>query len=175
MGLIYTEEIAQAKLPPDDCIVLQTREKQTIVNRQVKYLELTALYSEQLQRLRETHFGIIERPNTITDIYNCHGLTFASKRTGIDLNGELLKILKDDNYILIDYWLALCGDVILYIDEKGDISHSGIVVSVPKDITNNTLNQIQVLSKWGSTFEAVHPIYNCPYFLNIVKFYRCQS
>src|SRR5262245_35364311 len=31
--------------------------------------------------------------------FNCHGLTFASRRTWIDKSGEVQKILDDDGYV----------------------------------------------------------------------------
>ena len=70
--------------------------------------------------------------NNPSPIYNCHGLAFASRRTTIWNIQEVWKIVKEDNYIEIkDIKDVLPGDLILYIDDDGDIEHSGIVVETP--------------------------------------------
>src|SRR5689334_256822 len=48
--------------------------------------------------------------------YNCHGLTFASRRTGIHDDGEINRILKEDGYKPIQAEHVLPGDCILYFN-----------------------------------------------------------
>ncbi|MBL7068803.1 MAG: hypothetical protein ISS34_02990 [Candidatus Omnitrophica bacterium] len=99
-------------------------------------------------------------------IYNCHGMTFASRRTAIDDSQEIHKILKEDEYKEVPSQKVLAGDIILYFND-GDIEHSGIVILRPKP----PLYIPQVYSKWGNGFEAVHYANNCPYNYQ-VKYYR---
>jgi hypothetical protein len=108
-------------------------------------------------------------------LYNCHGLTFAAKRTRIPDNSEVIKILEDDNYTEItDKTLVFPGDVIIYIDSDGERFHSGIVIW-----TDNLggLQEIKVLSKWGYGSEACHQYTDCPYFAMAAKiqFFRIKK
>ena len=41
----------------------------------------------------------VHRPVSPTRKYNCHGLTFASRRTWIDETPEVKKVLLDDEYV----------------------------------------------------------------------------
>ena len=102
-------------------------------------------------------------------IYNCHGLTFASRRTWITDNESLHHIINDDGYKKIDLEQVLPGDIILYFSEDGDIMHSAIVISKP----DNHLKIPQVLSKWGKYKEIIHVANNCPYDFN-VEYYRVK-
>lgn len=155
-------------------IILQTRQGNPIANSQVLELFEDEDYSRQIDRIREKYIGIMPRPNTISCLYNCHGMTFASKRTGIELNEELIKIIKEDNYVEItNLGSILTGDLVLYFSEKGEIEHSGIVIKPPEN--TSFLGTATVLSKWGSGFEVIHPLYGCPYELSSVKFYRCTN
>lgn len=91
-------------------------------------------------------------------IYNCHGMTFACRRTCIpDAEyKDIVNILSDDGYEKIRDAETLPGDVILYY-EKGQVSHSGIFLYV------NEQEKKMILSKWGSGGEYIHPIDLCPY------------
>jgi hypothetical protein len=105
-------------------------------------------------------------------LYNCHGLTFASKRTRIPDNSEIVKIIDDDNYFEITVLSNVFpGDIIIYIDSDGERFHSGIVIDV---CNNGGLMGIRVLSKWGYGSEVCHPHTYCPYYEMAakIKFYR---
>lgn len=106
--------------------------------------------------------------------YNCHGMTFASRRTKIYDATDLDRILKEDNYHLVSQDKVIEGDIVMYY-KKGDPQHSGIVVDVPKQ--NDKINQIRVVSKWGEGHEVVHTLRDCPYSVNcdMILFYRIQS
>jgi cytochrome P450 len=89
----------------------------------------------------------VHRPVGPSRKYNCHGLTFASRRTWIWKPAEVAKILADDEYVRVELADVLPGDIVLYV-QNGDIEHSGIVMSlgpVP-----------MILSKWGPAHEVVH-------------------
>ena len=102
--------------------------------------------------------GAIPRPTKPTGDYNCHGLTFASRRTCVD-PVEVTKILSDDGYLsVVVPEVPRPGDIIVYFNSRsGDVEHSGHVVSIDK-----SLGPI-ILSKWGTLREYLHPVMTCPY------------
>ena len=106
-----------------------------------------------------------------TPKYNCHGFTFASRRTNIDKTSELRKILKEDSYIEVSSIDVMAGDVVLYVDNSGssDIKHSGMVVGVD---LRNEIPFILILSKWGKYKEVVHPVHNCGYDNYNLEYWR---
>lgn len=102
--------------------------------------------------------------------YNCHGLTFAARRTCIDEATSIARILNDDGYSEVPLAHVLPGDVVLYFSDNfpSTVEHSGIVVAlgVPP------LNYPMVISKWGLIGpEVVHWAHECAYPLNL-KYYR---
>lgn len=106
-------------------------------------------------------------------LYNCHGLTFASKRTGIYSDTEIWKILKCEYQAVASVNDLLVGDIILYLerDNETSIIHSGIVVTANHSI--GTISEVRIYSKVLKAREITHSIYNCPYHTgNNVKFYR---
>ena len=107
-------------------------------------------------------------------MYDCHGLTFASRRTNIDKSTEIEKILNDDEYSLINERDVLPGDVVLYVDQDdGDISHSGIVVNA--EFPPESLSIILVISKWGKFKEIIHNVNDCPYPKTYKRYYRIKN
>jgi len=104
------------------------------------------------------------RPTEASARYNCHGLTFAARRSMVWETTEIQKTLQDDDYILVDRKDVLAGDIVLYTAD-GDIEHSGIVVEVRE-------YEVKVLSKWGSAHEVVHLLNECPYSTEALVFYR---
>lgn len=103
-----------------------------------------------------------------TGRYNCHGLTFGSRRTCIDEATSISRILDDDGYKLVDIAGVMPGDIVLYYDHDGTVSHSGIVVMVPDSLPRF----VKVVSKWGVVgAEYVHWVHRTPYGLDY-KFYR---
>jgi hypothetical protein len=107
----------------------------------------------------------------IIPVYNCHGLTFASRRTGIDLSESVRTIIKEDGYEKVDLKNVLPGDVILYLspDNDGDVEHSGVVVRVEKF---GDVNVPFVCSKWGRGSEVLHHWTDCEYDSTHVEYYR---
>ncbi len=104
--------------------------------------------------------------------YNCHGMTFAARRTGIFESNTIWQILSEDQYINItEREDVKAGDVILYFDDSGDFEHSGIVISPPR---SDNLYVPVVCSKWGKYAELLHRGNNCPYNFGNVKYYRLQ-
>src|SRR2546430_14604689 len=65
--------------------------------------------------------------------YNCHGLTFASRRTCVLDENEISRILQEDGYEPVGREAVLPGDIAVYYSNNGSsIDHSGIVVSAPE-------------------------------------------
>lgn len=146
-------------------IILQTRIRNDIPNSQSH--EFGSYEESQFPELEEKHNRAVfrEPPNPI---YNCHGLTFASRRTGITDNNALKTILHDDGYQEVERADVLPGDIILYYYEDGDVEHSGVVISKPV----SQLKIPWVLSKWGRFKEVVHYANDCPYEFRNAKYYR---
>jgi len=102
-------------------------------------------------------------------IYNCHGLTFGSRRTGVHpTNQSVFSLLDDDGFKEVSPKLTRPGDVILYFDSGGELIHSGIVVAILE------YGIPRVWSKWGKGYEMVHVLAACPYKFDSTKFYRLQ-
>jgi hypothetical protein len=104
-------------------------------------------------------------------VFNCHGLTFASRRTKITDSNAIKTILKDDNWVEISDQEVLPGDIIIYFDQEGDVNHSGIVVRV-----GDQLHVPWICSKWGVGAEYLHKVGDIPTDLYgpLHKFYRCS-
>lgn len=106
--------------------------------------------------------------------YNCHGLTFASRRTWIDNPDLIPEILRDDGYKEIAPKDVAAGDVIVYYDTRGRAEHSGLVVEVPP--TNGfVVGMPRILSKWAKMNEVVHWANQCPYEVRYLRYYRLQD
>lgn len=89
--------------------------------------------------------------------YNCHGFTFASRRTRVERNANVRTILADDAYSEVPLADVLPGDVVIYFSDAGDLNHSGIVVEA-----GGALVVPIVCSKWGNGGEFVHALRDCP-------------
>ena len=150
-------------------LALQTREGNDIENFQNDFQELTPSILYQTKSMIKRHAPRNTRSSP-TPCYNCHGLTFASRRTWIDQSREIQKILGEDKYIRINTKDTLPGDIIVYYGADGDPEHSGIVVSEPKE-----LGIPMVVSKWGALPEFVHWANQCPYSFQKAKFYRIEK
>jgi hypothetical protein len=107
--------------------------------------------------------------------FNCHGMTFAARRTQIDDPNTVARILTEDGYSEVKPLEEplLAGDVVVYYQD-GDAQHSAIVVGPPT--SPGLLLTATVFSKWGPYRELIHGIYNCPYSQDaIIKYYRIRS
>ncbi len=116
------------------------------------------------------YHGMTQRTG-ISPIYNCHGLTFASRRARITDNAGIRAILEDDAWTEVrETKDVLPGDIVVYFAEDGDANHSGIVVA------NEAPLYVPVIcSKWGSAGEYIHNINVGPTFWGPEKkFYRCR-
>lgn len=148
-------------------IVTQTRKGNNIKNNQDKVPPVFGQLLE-VRDLKQKHPFVTLR-GKINSLYNCHGMTFASKRTGIYELPELNKILIEDEYWEVDLKDILPGDIVLYYSEQGDIEHSGFVIDVND---NGHIRTPKIISKWGPTWEVIHFIQDCPYDSSNLKYYR---
>lgn len=134
-------------------IILQTRRRNPIENCQGADFSI----NQKIPNYAEEYKGVRVRsaPN---HYYNCHGMTFASSRTRV-FPESIQMILDDDGYTEVKDSDALPGDVIIYYDEKGEISHSGIIVTRPSE---GQYGFPLVVSKWGILSEVCHLAWNIP-------------
>ncbi len=148
-------------------IITQTRKKKRIPNYQG--CTLSTMYKRQLHLLITRKYRNARFRSAPTNVYNCHGLVFASRRTGIHKPEVVKKIIDEDEYKLIrnpEY--VKPGDIILYHSASGDIEHSGIIIEMPKTPPWVPL----IWSKWGMYGEAVHRANHCEYNFANVMYYR---
>ncbi len=155
-------------------IELRTRANGEIDNLQVwehSQMEWGQL-GEQLSR-----FTKAERVSEACPVYNCHGLTFGSRRTSV--GPTVLPILDDDGFDPIAEKEARPGDIVIYSDAGGQVVHSGFVIQRKQvEIIIGTRSAIPVIwSKWGKGYEMVHEVGECPYLEeegNYPTYYRLQ-
>jgi hypothetical protein len=148
-------------------LALQTRKGGTIENL-MNPAELYAGVDLQVAALRATYPNASHRPVGPSARYNCHGLTFASRRTAIGDSGQVQRILNDDAYRKLDLGENPSpGDIAVY-REGGDIIHSGVIVGSRDGIP-------MVLGKWGDCQEVIHAVSYCPYNTAAVSYYRLMK
>jgi hypothetical protein len=104
--------------------------------------------------------------------FNCHGLTFASRRTAVLNDREINQILAEDDYQVVAVADVLPGDVALYFSPIGTIDHSAVVASIPAP----PLYIPFVFSKWGAHGpEVYHPANQGPgYAVGDIRYYRVR-
>lgn len=150
-------------------IDLVTSKGRKISNYQV--FELSFFERNQFKDFTKEKFPFVKFRSSPSPEYNCHGMSFASKRTNVDRSSDLRLILEDDGYVSIQIKDTLPGDVVLYVSPvDGDIMHSGTLVECkhpPHD-----LSSILVISKWGKYREAIHYLHDTGYKDYQTEFYR---
>ena len=138
-------------------IPLATRQGREIPNSQVPDIP-PAKASQVTEQLRINHFGAeLRRPPS--GQYNCFGLTFANRRTGIsgsDTHSIVVTILEDDGYRRISLAQAIPGDLVIYFNGK-EIWHAGLIVEVELNEFFPDGRLARVISKWGGAGEYIHP------------------
>lgn len=119
--------------------------------------------AEGLRRSHNRDFPepLVKRRTTLpTNLYNCHGLVFASRRSKVFEPDHVRTILRDDQYRqIVRLNAVLPGDVVIYL-VKGVIDHTGVVVEV---IQSEIHPKITIVSKWAQATEMIHDLYDCPY------------
>jgi hypothetical protein len=147
--------ITQSRSPEIRSITLHTKRGACVSNEQCDISSWDRAHFRDI----DDRWPLTEKRCEPTGIFNCHGLTFASRRTSVSDSNEVRKILEHDGYEVVNKSDVLPGDVILYAGAKGDIEHSGIVVERP----SGDFNIPKVVSKWGKFRELIHMANQCPY------------
>ncbi len=157
---------------PGRSLLLQTYDETNIPNSiepdpAQNYVRL-AEQSWRMQILSATRLGIP------TGRYNCHGLTFASRRTCLGKEGDpkaVDNLLQRDLYKLV--YQPQIGDIVVYRDKQSkEIEHTGFVVTIEKIDFAAEKEIIRVWSMWGSIGEFLHKLQNTPYDDCIIEFWR---
>jgi hypothetical protein len=139
-------------------IKLQTANGTDIPNDQFLEIDDGAEISK-LTAFHSKYGTSIEQRSQPSGMYNCHGLTFASRRTWIGDDASLPVILSEDRYDEVPPDAVLPGDIILYFGPDGTVVHSGWVVTNARTVALVP----QIVSKWGSSAEFVHWANQSPY------------
>jgi hypothetical protein len=152
-------------------IPLRTRSNQEIDNNQLWHL--SRFEWEQLEDPKA--YPGARRVNGACPVYNCHGLTFGSRRTSVF--SSALFILKEDGFQEIPERDTQVGDIVVYFDSHGSESHTGIVIGEEylalDDLLSPKRGKLPLIwSKWGKGFEVVHCLGNCPYDASTARFFR---
>lgn len=148
-------------------LALETAASRRIPNAQL--LEISRFEQAQFRDIEARYGARADWRTDPTPRYNCHGMTFASRRTGIFETWVINRILDDDGYREVTLDEVLAGDVILYFDDTGDVEHSGIVILPP---SQDPLRVPLIYSKWGKYAELVHRANQCPYNFAGARYYR---
>lgn len=146
---------------------------ETSRNKPIKNAQHTILCKQEVEtELREGKKYNSEFQGEATKIYNCHGLTFACRRSGIFDDDAIQQILNDEYIEIKERDRVNVGDVVLYIHttEKYFL-HSGIVVEAKKP-EPLSMKQIKVISKTRAYKEIVHNVQEHPFVTCEFKFYR---
>jgi len=97
------------------------------------------------------------RCRSLTAMYNCVGMVFASRRTSIKPK-YLEVILHDDGFRPISRDMAVEGDVVIYT--RNNIpQHVGIIQQLERGLGTAAF---WVLSQWGDAGEYIHPLIPVP-------------
>jgi hypothetical protein len=151
--------MAQIIEPKSEAIVIQTRKGRRILCEPPR-LPMTPEEERYIRREMErwnsgslTRARIRERRGPSYD-YNCHGLTFLSRRAWLADEDAVELVLSDDGYAEVPTGRVLPGDIVVYRDHAHRIEHTGIVVLAGPD---GSLTVPWVVSKWGNAGEYIHP------------------
>lgn len=99
---------------------------------------------------------------SLTAMYNCVGLVFASRRTVVDCE-HLEVILRDDGYRPIPREKVIEGDIVVY-HRDNQPQHVGIISRLEdmSPLRNRSLIQVWVQSQWGEDGEYIHKMEEVP-------------
>lgn len=104
------------------------------------------------------------RLRSLSATYNCVGLVFASRRTWVETD-SLALILDEDGFHRVDEEKAVePGDVAVYRNSSGEITHLGVVLEKQPDVGSGRF-RFKLLSKWGAGGEYIHYSHDVPEIL----------
>ena len=154
--------VVMAILQEHDTLALHTVQKNDIANNLYRGFPYAG-QQKQVDDYAKEYQDCIHRERRPCLRYNCHGLTFASRRTAINDSGQVQRILQEDGYIQIQTQDVKPGDIVIYRKDGfngGEIEHSGIVVGIDRA---GLIAVPVILSKWGICQEVIHPANRGPY------------
>lgn len=102
-----------------------------------------------------------------TGRYNCHGLVFVARRGVVPPAGQDLDIgslLRRDHFENVED--PKPGDIAAYVNDSGEIDHTGFVVSITE------FGAVMVWSMWGALGEFVHQHVITPYQDCRIEYWR---
>jgi len=145
----------------------------TRIGREIPNVHLLELHPQTARRVVEGHrktypTARLRRPPA--GHYNCHGLTFANRRTCIPDPESVLSILEDDGYRKVKRPEVCLGDVAVYYEE-GKVSHTGVIVQVERLEGLIGGMSIWIMSKWGQAAEYIHSFNDGPYREHRLQFW----
>jgi hypothetical protein len=141
-------------------IALETRRGRPIPNEQDPD-PLPHQAKDLIERHKRLYPLAIMRRN-YSGLYNCHGMTFANRRTNILESATVRQILSDDGHRQISAKEIQEEDIIIYFN-KIEITHSRIVIQVFRDERSPFPVPPKILSKWGKSAEYIHAANPFPY------------
>ncbi len=151
--------LSELSLEPAESIPLVTRRGSLISNNQggkVAHGKIQA-FRDMCQRCRWEFRCDPE------GTYNCAGLVWASRRTGISQTADWRRILADDGYRrLVETARLAPDDLVLYRDvDDNTYLHVARVVRLETGVSPNSPRIPIVLSKWGHDLgECFHQAYD---------------
>lgn len=97
------------------------------------------------------------RLRSMSSVYNCMGMAFASRRTCIE--PEILEmILDEDSYQRVRNERDLTpGDIVIYRNENGIPVHIGVVCEVRTNL-RSAIREVFAISQWGGDGEYFHRV-----------------
>jgi len=124
-GFAFGKRRMLSLILPRDSLRLDTRQRNHIENSLDRSMPTPGAV-QHAEALRRQYVTAKHRPTFPCSTYNCHGLTFAARRTGISDSAVVQKILTEDGYEQINDRRSLSpGDIVLYISSiNNDIEHS---------------------------------------------------
>ena len=146
---------------PDDvrALKLETRRKRWVQNAMGPQRSPESMVAARAMHTAN-HARIVAR--SLSSVYNCFGLAFASRRTAIVDGAQVESILADDGYKLVGQDKALRGDVVLYRDrDSNEIIHAGLISEIRTRLDDSVAERI-VISQWGQDGEYEHPEVSVP-------------
>ena len=152
-------------------LIIQTRAGNNIpFERGLKFTQQELLQTVQYIRGEFPEGQQLFTRKFATGAYNCHGMTFISRRGHLGDEQGVELILNDDEYYEVPLRDLRAGDVILYFETTGELQHSEIVVDVFED--SALIKRPWILSKWGNGGEFIHRYDYCLYNWRSIRYMR---
>ena len=150
-------------------IALSTQLGRDIPNEQV--LDVDPSHEARLRAALQRKFAqVADERRHPSGVYNCHGLTFANRRTAIHDASYVPLILADDGYQKIKLADVQPGDLVVYY-EANEPTHSGVVLRVIEGEPKAVIRSPEIMSKWGAAGEYVHRFNEGPYSDSVPTFW----